>query len=74
MSTFEGKEVVRTGRGSAYRERKSDPWTGRVTSSRLVESQVRESQTLQTATKDEEEKEQLHSEARKPTRLVAESF
>ena len=37
MSTFEGKEVVRTGRGSDYRERKRDPWTGRVTSSRLVE-------------------------------------
>ena len=36
-NTFEGKEVVRTGRGSDYRERKRDPWTGRVTSSRLVE-------------------------------------
>jgi hypothetical protein len=36
-SALEGEEVVRTGRGSDYRVRKRDPWTGRVTSSKLVE-------------------------------------
>lgn len=36
-STLRGEEVVRTGRGSDFRVRKRDPWTGRVTSSKLVE-------------------------------------
>lgn len=36
-SALRGEEVERTGRGSDFRVRKRDPWTGRVTSSRLVE-------------------------------------
>ena len=35
--TFEGKEVVRTGRGSDYRVRERDFFTGKVKSSRLYE-------------------------------------
>lgn len=32
-----GYEVERTGRGHDYRRRQRDPWTGRVTSSEVVE-------------------------------------
>lgn len=34
---LEGKEVERTGRGSDFRVRKRDPFTGKVTRSELVE-------------------------------------
>ena len=35
--TMKGREVERTGRGSDFRVRERDPWTGRVKSSRLKE-------------------------------------
>ena len=35
--TMQGKEVIRTGRGSDYRVRERNLFTGRVTSSRLKE-------------------------------------
>ena len=35
--SLNGEDIERTGRGSDFRVRKRDPWTGKVTSSRLYE-------------------------------------
>jgi hypothetical protein len=58
--SLSGEEVERTGRGSDFRVRRRDPWTGKVSSSRLYE--VKSSETAPVS--------ELQSKMRKKRRVT----